>query len=387
MRIPVRLLLDLLLESPDAFANLTYNEFSKLVIARAQHRWGAGVATNLRQVDLKITNLCNLRCEMCAQWGLTGYNLDLPPEELKKMVPLDAYLRLVDDLASRRPAYYIWGGEPFLYPDLMPLVSHMKKRRAVVSIVTNATNTRQHAEKLVRLGVDNIMFSLDGPADLHDKIRRVPGTFQKLSETLSEINHWKKVLKTPKPYVLFIMTLTPTNQDHLVSTFEIAEQFGANYLLFYYSWFTNEQIGHDHQALMKREFDCDAISWQGYVSDPSRFDIPKLIAEMKRVRSRSWPFTYLAIPDLTDEQIPQYFSQPRNTFGNNQCISPWVTTEIQANGDVATCRDHPDYVVGNIMDEPILKIFNNAKYRKFRRHLQTKGLMPVCARCCGLMGF
>ena len=108
---------------------------------------------------------------------------------------------------------------------------------------------------------------------------------------------------------------------------------------------------------------------------------------MRRVRSRSWPFTYLTIPDLTDEQIHKYFTEPLNTFGSDYCISPWVTTEIQANGDVATCRDHPDYVVGNIMEDPILKIFNNAKYRRFRRHLQTKGLMPVCARCCGMMGY
>jgi hypothetical protein len=43
--------------------------------------------------------------------------------------------------------------------------------------------------------------------------------------------------------------------------------------------------------------------------------------------------------------------------------------------------------VGNIKDEPLLKIFNNERYRKFRRRLQTEGLLPVCARCCGLMGF
>lgn len=387
MRVPIRLLLEVLLESPDVFGKIARNEFSKWVTATAQHRWGAGVATDLRQVDIKITNLCNLRCEMCAQWGLTGYNFDLPPELIKEMVPLDVYLRLVDELATRRPAYYIWGGEPFLYPDLMPLVSHMKKRRALVSIVSNGTQVKKHAEQLVRMGLDIFMFSLDGPADLHDDIRGVPGTFKKLCDTLGEINRWKKALKTPKPYIMFLMTLTPKNQDHLVSTMEIAEQLGANYLLLYYSWFTNEQIGREHQTLMKREFDCHAISWKGYVSDTTRFDIPKLIAELRRVRSRSWPFHCLTVPDLTEEQIPQYFSQPLNTFGNNRCINPWMTTEIQANGDVATCRDHPDYVVGNIMDEPILKIFNNDKYRKFRRHLQTKGLMPVCARCCGLMGF
>ena len=104
MRVPIRLILQLLLESPDVFWQVARGEFSRWVTAKAQHRWGAGVATDLRQVDIKITNLCNLRCEMCAQWGLTGYNLDLPREQIKKMVPLDVYLRLVDELATRRPA-------------------------------------------------------------------------------------------------------------------------------------------------------------------------------------------------------------------------------------------------------------------------------------------
>ncbi len=386
MRFPVRSFLRLL-RTPDLCGQIARGEFSKWVAAVAQYRWGAGVATDLCQVDIKITNLCNLRCEMCAQWGNTGYNFDRPGNELAETVPLEVYQRLADELAARRPSYYLWGGEPFLYPDLMPFVAHLKKRRAFVSIVSNGTQVKKHAEQLVRMGVDNLMFSLDGPAQLHDRIRGVPGTFQKLSDTMGEINRWKKALNTPKPYILFLMTLTPKTLEHIVATMEIGEELKTDFFWIYYSWFTTKKLGLAHQQLMKSEFGCDAISWQGYESDPSNFDLPRLIAEMRRVRSRRWAFPWLTVPDLKEEQIPQYFSQPWNTFGNTRCVSPWMTTEIQANGDVATCRDHPDYVVGNIKDEPILKIFNNAKYRKFRRRLQTKGLLPVCARCCGLMGF
>ena len=386
MRIPTDLMLRVL-KSPDICGQLVRAELAKDFASLAHYRWGAGVATNLRQVDIKITNLCDLRCEMCAQWGNTGYNFGRPRDELAHTVPLEVYQRVVDELASRRPSYYIWGGEPFLYPDLMPLLEHMKKRRAFVAVVSNGTHVKKHAEKLVRMKVDNLMFSLDGPAELHDSIRGVPGTFQKLTDTIHEINRWKKKLGTPKPYILCLMTLTPKTLEHLVTTMEIGEELETDFFWIYYSWFTTEELGLAHQELMKREFGCNAICWKGYASDPSRFDVPRLIAELRRVRSRRWKFPYLTIPDLKEEQIPQYFSQPSNNFGNTRCLSPWITTEIQANGDVATCRDHPDYVVGNIKDQPLLKIFNNAKYRKFRRRLQTKGLMPVCARCCGLMGF
>ena len=56
----------------------------------------------------------------------------------------------------------------------------------------------------------------------------MPGTFDKLCQTVREINRWKRILNTAKPYVLFVITLTPTNQDHLVSTMEIAEDQNEN---------------------------------------------------------------------------------------------------------------------------------------------------------------
>ncbi len=375
-----------ILKYPDGFMQIIRGELSKFIASQAQYRWGAGVGTDLCQVDIKITNLCNLRCEMCAQWGKTGYNFGRPRDELAETVPLETYKRVVDELAGRHPSYFLWGGEPFLYRDLMPLVAHMKKRRSFVAIASNGTCVKKHAEQLVRLGLDNLMISLDGPAELHDLIRGVPGTFDKLAETMREINRWKKALNTPKPYILFLMTLTPTTLEHIVSTMEIGEELKTDFFWIYYSWFTTKKLGLAHQQVMKSEFGCNATSWQGYDSDPSRFDLTKLIAEMRRVRAHNWTFPWLALPKLTEEQIPQYFSEPWNTFGNTRCVSPWVTTEIQANGDVATCRDHPDYIVGNIKDEPLLKIFNNAKYRKFRQRLQKKGLLPICARCCGLMG-
>jgi radical SAM protein with 4Fe4S-binding SPASM domain len=386
VRVPVATMLRLF-RSPDLLARIIWGQVCRTLISGAQYRWGAGVSASLRQVDIKITNLCNLKCEMCAQWGRTGYNFGRPRDELAATVPLEIYQRMVEELASRKPMYYIWGGEPFLYPDLTSLAAYMKKRNATVSIISNGTLVREHAEKLVRMGVDNFMFSLDGPEDVHDRIRGVRGTAQKLAETVREINRWKKALNTPRPYIVFLMTLTPQTLEHVTSTMEIAESLKADFFGLYYSWFTSLQIGLEHQKLMKREFGCDATAWKGYVSDPSRFDAPRLIAELKRVRSRRWAFPYMAVPDLKEREIPRYFAEPGNTFGNTRCLSPWTATEIQPNGDVATCRDHPDYVVGNIQNEPLLRIFNNSHYRRFRRRLQTKGLMPVCARCCGLMGF
>ena len=91
-----------------------------------------GTSQQLTQVSLKIVNSCNLRCKTCGQWGETGYNHEKDASELKEIVPLETYRRMVDQLASQKPFYYIWGGEPYLYRDLMPLMQHMKQRNGTV---------------------------------------------------------------------------------------------------------------------------------------------------------------------------------------------------------------------------------------------------------------
>ena len=61
--------------------------------------------------------------------------------------------------------------------------------------------------------------------------------------------------------------------------------------------------------------------------------------------------------------------------------------EVNSNGDLSPCRDYHDYVVCNLKEATITELWNSPAYRKFRHSLDTEGLMPVCSRCCGLMGY
>jgi radical SAM protein with 4Fe4S-binding SPASM domain len=61
--------------------------------------------------------------------------------------------------------------------------------------------------------------------------------------------------------------------------------------------------------------------------------------------------------------------------------------EVDSNGDMTPCRDYHDYVVGNVKESTITELWNAPAYRRFRKSLSREGLMPVCSRCCGLMGY
>ena len=61
--------------------------------------------------------------------------------------------------------------------------------------------------------------------------------------------------------------------------------------------------------------------------------------------------------------------------------------EVDSNGDVSLCRDYHDYIIGNIKTDKVVDMWNNQKAMKFRQSVSNDGPMPVCRRCCGLMGY
>src|SRR5262245_51550303 len=79
-------------------------------------------------LQLRVTNLCNLRCRMCGQWGDTGIfrekKADLASDgeaerarvrELigaRRQMGLDDYKRLLDEVAPHNPIVSLFGGEP-----------------------------------------------------------------------------------------------------------------------------------------------------------------------------------------------------------------------------------------------------------------------------------
>jgi radical SAM protein with 4Fe4S-binding SPASM domain len=87
------------------------------------------------------------------------------------------------------------------------------------------------------------------------------------------------------------------------------------------------------------------------------------------------------------DEVQTYYKDHKETFGYNQCVSIFMTLEIDSNGNVSLCRDYHDYVIGNIKTDRVKDMWNNDAAIKFRKSISEDGLMPVCRRCCGLMGF
>ena len=375
-------------KTPHILPRILKGLYMKHVRTPRENRRGDGFSRiPIQLVSIKITNACNLRCKTCAQWGETGYNFNRPTKEVKKVVPIETYLELSDRLAKHRPLYYIWGGEPFLYPDILKLTARIKQNKSLLALVTNATFLEKNAKMVVDQGWDALMFSLDGPGHVHDEIRGRKETFKKVTAGIRAVKRHKAETGKSLPWLMPLITVSTWNADRLDEIIQVASELGADCAVVYYSWFTNEVVGKSHTKIFEKKFGVTPTAWRGYLFNHD-VDAEALKASLKRIRKSLYPFPILYIPDLRYDQLNSYYKDPADFFGYGPCISPWSTVEIMPNGDVTPCRDYSDFITGNILESPLEEIWNGKGYVKFRKALlENGGTFPICARCCGLMGW
>ena len=207
-REPTRFLFKLF-NTPHILTQAAGSLFVKHVKAKMEYKRGDGYSNiPIQQIGLRITNICNLRCKTCGQWGETGYNLKKDGKELTDIVPVQRYIEIADEVKKFKPIYYIWGGEPFLYPGLFEFTGRIKDNGSLLAVVTNATFLTARAKDIIKQKWDALMFSLDGPEEIHDKIRGKKGTFKKIKEGILAVNEQKEKNRTKLPWTMALVTVS-----------------------------------------------------------------------------------------------------------------------------------------------------------------------------------
>lgn len=145
-----------------------------------------------------VTGRCNMRCVFC-EWWIN----DIPELSTKQG------LEVIDAVCSLGvPFFDLSGGEPLLRKDLIILAKRVSSHGCLVSMNTNGTLLDENRIDEVANVFDMVVVSLDGPKEVHDKIRGVPGTYEKAIKAI-------KLLKKNNIKVGVNSVATPWNIDVL----------------------------------------------------------------------------------------------------------------------------------------------------------------------------
>jgi radical SAM protein with 4Fe4S-binding SPASM domain len=362
-------------------------------------------------VQLRVTNLCNLRCRMCGQWGDTGIfrsqsgsatATDGVAERerireligLKRQLALPEYVRLLDELAPFQPIISLFGGEPLLYPDILPLVAEIKRRGLTCTVITNGGRLETLARDLVEAGIDSIAVSIDGPPEVHNRIRGSADSFEKAEAGIRAVARWRRELKCALPMTIAILPVTELNLDALPRAMEVLRALPLDTINVGLRWFIPEQVGAEYERVMREEFGVEAASWKGFEFDASTIAATKtqhmteLVRLLKNLRRRRYldstlgrPWTSF-VPEVPAERVPDYFADFGQTFGHRMCPVAWYFAQVEPDGEVTFCGDFPDYFIGNVRRQTFREIWTGEKAQRFRAKLAREPL-PICARCCG----
>ncbi len=130
-------------------------------------------------VQIAVTNACNARCRFCS----------FPKVPAPDVIMADPR-RLARGLASlsQRGAHYVTftGGEPLLYPELLPALAQANQMGLSTLLITNgALLTPQLLGDLSKSGLNGLIISLDAAsARAHDEHRGLPGLTTHIQDML-----------------------------------------------------------------------------------------------------------------------------------------------------------------------------------------------------------
>lgn len=386
---------------PSLFARPEFSlSAAKLLISRVLLNMRVphdGAGARIRQVSLRLTDLCNLRCHTCGQWGDNGYLIGRPMADLvRSEVAPERYIELLQDLVQHghRPGIYLWGGEPMLYRGLVDLVEAATKLGLPTSIATNGTKLAENAGRLAGAPMFLVQVSIDGAdAASHNACRpganRSADNYATIVGALDALCSERARRNARLPILAGLCTINRLNADRLVDVYD-AFAGRVDVMVFYLSWWIDEEAAAEHTRQFVNRFGTAPTRHIGWIGGwrPSDYEgLSRQLTALCRKATTSKGPGVVIIPHVTGaRELERYYTDHSATFGYDRCTSIYRAVEINANGDMSPCRDYHDYVVGNVKTHSITELWNSEAYRRFRRSVHQDGLMPVCTRCCGLMG-
>jgi len=158
-----------------------------------------------------VTSRCNGRCPTCLWRDLSGAEMDTA-----------TIVWLYGEAGRLGLAQLVaWGGEPLLRDDLPVLLAAAKRAGLVVTLISNGWLVEERWPEL-RGSVDTLILSLDDVGPAHDRLRGLPGLYDRLEALVPRLRH-----DPQRPILLVNTVLSQENRGALERVAPVAGRWGA----------------------------------------------------------------------------------------------------------------------------------------------------------------
>jgi MoaA/NifB/PqqE/SkfB family radical SAM enzyme len=307
---------------------------------------------------------CNCRCVMCDIWRVTTKE-EIAPEDLDRWLP--------EWRAFGVERVVLTGGEALMHSDIWALCRSLRAADIGITILSTGLLLEPRAPDLVRY-VDDVVVSLDGPPEVHDRIRNIPNAFAKLAAGVRAVRS-----AAPGVSMSARCTVQRANFGHLVETVEAARSVGVDSVSFLAVDVSTEAFNRPEGWTPERRSEVAV----------GRSELPRLASELDSLEQNcrvDFEKGFIAeSPAKLRSRLYDYFAALAEVgaFPTITCNAPWVSTVIETDGTVRPCFFHPP--LGNVHDAGgLAAVLNAPSSVRWRRSLDVAS-DPICKRCvCSL---
>lgn len=293
-------------------------------------QWGYPIS-----ISFEPTTSCNLRCPECPS-GLRSFTR--PTGMLSK----DFFSQTIDEI-HKELLYLVFyfQGEPYLNPGFLEMVRYASNKKIYTATSTNAHFLNDdNARKTIESGLDRLIISIDGTTqEVYQQYRR-GGQLNKVIAGAKNIVKWKREMRSKTPFVIFQFLVVKPNEHQIEEVKQIAKEVGVDDV-----WYKTAQV-------------------YDYEHDPNSL-IPSIDKFSRYKKTNGGAYTV------------------KNKL-NNHCWKLWHANVITWDGMVVPCCFDKDakHQLGNLKTQSFKEIWQNDKYRRFRRSLMaSRKNIDICANC------
>jgi MoaA/NifB/PqqE/SkfB family radical SAM enzyme len=314
-------------------------------------------------LTISVTNQCNSRCKTCSIWKRYSDHQQLRNTEFKTQ----EFKKTFENFGGKIFWATLSGGEPFMRRDIIEIFESLCENchPAVVNIPSNGllspiieVNVRKMLEKNFETNL-TLNLSLDGVGENHEKIRGIPGNFEKVLDTYERLRRLKE--EFPRFQIGIHTVISKHNIADAIKVYEFAKSLGPD------SYIT--EVAEHRTELFNKENDItpDAEAYAKFADELSK-NIRKDYLHSKRKVSK-----------LTQGFRLKYYQFAAQVLKENRqvipCYAGYASCQITPFGDVWPCcilgYDQP---MGNLRetDYDFKKIWRSQKAKEIRNHIKDK---------------
>lgn len=290
-------------------------------------------------LQIEPSALCNLKCGFCPV--TTG--MDRPTGYMA----FNTFKKVIDEIGDYVFLILLWDwGEPFLNPAVYDMIAYAKHREIKTVSSTNGHIFARgdHAERLVRSGIDSIIFAVDGISQETYEQYRAHGNVRTVIAGIERVVAAKRALNSTTPLINLRFLPMKHNEHEIPTLRELARSLGVDAL-------TLKTVNPYDGG----ECSSDKADGNAFLPENPAYRRFEYDASGSRIRRK-----------------------------RNPCKQLWNNPVIHWNGKVSPCTydPHDNYVQGDVTQQTFREIWWGVPYctfrRKFRRDYQK---IAFCSEC------